>query len=150
MEMENYGTTQTAETAEPVLPDGSPLEVTEVMPGLHEKAEGIKTRPVYRLCWPRPGRRAIGRIRLSGGTCSGNYVKLSPERIALDEEAARRYRDAAATPATEETAVFLRTELGGSRLELVLASRTSEAWSALHHWTDSWRGLGISRVDVVS
>lgn len=133
------------------MPDDALLEVTEVKPGLHEKAEGIHRRPLYRLCWPRPSRPALGPLRrLVGPTCSGMYVKLSPERISLDDEAARRFRDASADPATDETTVFLRTQLGNSRLELILASRHDEEWSALHRWTDSWRGLGISRADLAN
>jgi hypothetical protein len=139
-------------TMEPaVRVTGSPLEVSEVKPGLHEKAEGIENRPVYRLCWPRTSRPSLGPVRLPApATCSGTYVKLSPTRVNLADEAARRYHEAAADPVIEETSVFLRTRLGGSRIDLVLAGRNDGRWSALHRWSDTWRGLGISRLDIVS
>ena len=118
---------------------GDPLQVTEVPPGLHEKAEGIIERHViYRLAWRRPGH----------GRHSGAYVKLSPAQLRLPDEAARILRQAAATPHVGETAVFLSTRLGGSRIELVLAARADDRWSALHRWADTWRSAGLSRLEV--
>ena len=142
---------------EPILtesvlpPDGSPLDVEEIKPGLHERAEGIENRTVYRLCWPRTSRHTLGPLPLPGGAvCSGTYIKLSPERINLSDEAALRYQQASAHASTDETAVFLRTQLGSARLELILASRQRGHWSVIHRWTDTWRGLGISRMDIIS
>jgi hypothetical protein len=138
--------------AENALPfDGIPLEVTEVKPGLHERAEGIENRPVYRLCWPRLPRRTLGPLPLPVGTTRcGAYIKLSPERINLSDEAVLRRRQASAHALTDETAVFLRTRLGNTRLELILANRYHSRWSVIHRWTDTWRGLGISRMDVIN
>jgi hypothetical protein len=115
-----------------------PLRVTEVASGFHERAEGIRHRPVYRLTWSPSGTRRH----------TGKYVRLAPERLRLTGEAARRYQEALASPATQETAVFLSTRLGGARIELVLAARRDGAWSVLYRWADTWRGLGISRPEL--
>jgi hypothetical protein len=68
----------------------------------------------------------------------------------MADEATRRFQAALADPATEETAVFLRTEFGSSRLGLILASRNDGGWTELYRWSDTWRGLGVSRVDVIN
>jgi len=117
---------------------GPPLRVTELSQGLHEQAEGIKDRFVYRLSWRRTGR----------GSHTGTYVKLSPEHVRLTPEASRIYDEARAASQVEETAVFLSTRFGGSRIELVLAAREDVHWSALHEWSDTWRRAGLSRHDI--
>jgi hypothetical protein len=118
---------------------GCPLQVAEVPPGLHEKAEGIIDRhAIYRLSWRQPGH----------GRRSGAYVKLTPAQLRLPDEAARILREASAARHIEETAVFLSTRLGGSRIELILAARGDGHWSALHRWADTWRHAGLSRLEV--
>jgi len=129
---------------------GCPLRVAEVPAGLHEKAEGITRHPIYRISWERP-RRFLGAWRLPGiGRHAGTYVKLDAERLRLPPEAARGFWEAAAAPHIEETAVFLDTRLGGARIELVLAARAHDRWSALHRWTDTWRHTGLSRHEISS
>ena len=83
-------------------------------------------RPVVRRA--RGGRRVRrrGRSRVPGGGCRpGRHPRHLPRgRRRSGEEATRRYQVASADPLVEETGVFLRTQFGSARLELILASRT--------------------------
>jgi hypothetical protein len=126
-----------------------PLHVTEVALNLHERAEGIENRPVFQLDVEQPPRDPGG-SRLPRVKRLGRYLKLAAGRVRLDAEAARRYNEALAAPAADETAVFLRTELGSARVDLILASRRDGRWSALHRWSDTWRRLGVSRLEIIA
>jgi len=127
------------------------LWVDEVKPGLHEAAEGITGRPVYRLSWYKKLGLLSGfrHIPVNGnGKCSGRFLKLSPESITMPEDAAEKYREAARY--TDETAVFMSTRLGDSRVQIVLASRSRDHWRELYRGTATWRELGISRFGISS
>ena len=127
------------------------LWVVEVKPGLHEAAEGITGRPVYRLSWHKKPGLLSGFWPIPGngnGKGSGRFLKLSPESITMPEEAAEKYREAARH--ADETAVFMSTRLGDSRVQIVLASRSRERWLELYRGTATWRELGISRFDISS
>ena len=128
---------------------GRLLEVVEVKPGLHEVAEGITGHPVYRISWDKKPGLLSGLWHMPGnGKGSGRFLKLSPESITMPKEAAGKYRDAARH--ADETAVFMSTRLGDSRVQIVLASRSRERWLELYRGTATWRELGISRFDISS
>ncbi len=126
------------------------LKVSEVRAGLHEIAEGITARPIYRVSWDKPSPCWPGilslRLRHEG---AGKFVRLSPERVTMPPEASQRL-EAARGLGIDEAAVFLDTRLADSHLDLVLAVRRQGQWLELYRWNSSWDGLGISRLDVCS
>jgi hypothetical protein len=129
----------------------SPLEVTEVEPGLHEKAEGIIIRPIYRISWRKQPLRLLGVLslpRTDGG--SGRFIKISPQRINMPPEASRRYGASRSVAEVDESAAFLSTALADSHLHVMLAVRVADRWLELYRWHASWAELGISRLDIRS
>ena len=130
---------------------GDLIRVEEVKRGMHERAEGITNRTIYRIS--RNGhsghtRRLFGLWPADGGSGSGKFVKLSPDEAIMPEEAVRLYREAAANRPPDETAVFLNTRLADFDIEAVMAVRYSERWAELYHWRTSWEDLGISRTEI--
>ncbi len=128
-----------------------PLEVTEVEPGQHEKAEGISARPICVVSWARQAVRLpwLGDIP-DTEKGRGKYVKLSPERINIPPEVAEQYRQVYSVVQVQEGAVFLSTKLADSSLGLILAIRTGGRWLELYRWNASWTGIGLSRLDICS
>ncbi len=127
----------------------TPLEVTEVKPGLHESAEGITTRPIYRISWPKQPARLLGLLSLphtNGG--SGRFIEISPQRINMPSEASRRYNIAHSTAEVDKSAVFLSTVLADSHLDLILVVRVADQWLELYRWHASWIELGLSRLEI--
>jgi hypothetical protein len=123
------------------------LKVLQVRPGLHEAAEDIACRPVYRIALERQPSRvraALSWLFRSTVRC----VKLPPERVVLSPEAASCYATARSMPETQEIAVFLDTELVDHRLRAMLAVHVGDRWYSLHRWSTSWKGLGLSRHDI--
>ncbi len=131
--------------------DVSPLEVTEVKPGMHEGAEGVTARPVYRVSWRRHPLRLLGvfNLPLANGS-SGRFVKIPVQRINMPPEARRRLDAAHRLGGVDESAVFLSTQLADSHLSLILAVRVPDQWLELYRWSSSWAKLGISRLDICS
>ena len=123
------------------------LKVLQVKPGLHESAEDIACRPVYRIALERRPSRV--RAALSWVFRSTvRYVKLPPELVVLSPKAASCYAMARSMPETQEIAVFLDTELADHRLRAMLAVHVGDRWYSLHRWSTSWKGLGLSRHDI--
>ena len=127
------------------------LEVTEVRPGLHENAEGITARPIYRISWHKQPLGLLGLWPLpcpNGG--SGRFVKISPQRINMPPEGSRRYDTVHNATEVDECAVFLSTQLADSHLNLILAVRIQDQWLELYRWSSSWAKLGLSRLEICS
>jgi hypothetical protein len=116
------------------------IDIKEVTPGLHEKAEGIRPRPVYLIT-----RRKSPAGR---GRASGRFVKIPCEDINLPPEGKTLVGRVAAAANIEECAVFLSTRLADAHLGLVLAVRIAGAWFELYRWVASWNKLGLSRLEV--
>lgn len=126
------------------------LEVDEVKPGLHETAEGIKVRPIYRIRWHCLPFYLFGLWPLPGtGKGTGRFIKVAHDRIKMPPEAGRR-KVAADSRETDEIAVFLSTRLADSHLEAILATRIAGLWLELYRWNASWIELGLSRLDICS
>ncbi len=131
--------------------DAQTLEVTEVKPGMHEDAEGITARPIYRISWRRQAQRLLGLLTLPlGNRGSARFVKISPQRINMPPEARRRLEVAQSLGKFDEGAVFLSTQLADSHLHLVLAVRVQDQWLELYRWHSSWARLEITRLDICS
>jgi len=126
-----------------------PLSIIEIKPGLHERAEGITHKPVYRLSWPKKPIRLFGRWRVPGTeTGSGNYIKTPVEKLNILPEANRRYRLIKNTDEVQEITAFIDTQLTGTRINAILAARIAADWFELYRWNSSWRQLGLSGVSV--
>jgi hypothetical protein len=124
------------------------LDIDEISAGLHEKAEAI-IRPVYRISWHRRPVRLFGRWPLPGtDKGSGNFVKVSPDRIKMPPEALRRYELAVNGNQTEEAAAFIDTKFQNSNIGVILAVEKAGHWLELDRWRGSWRELGLSRLDI--
>jgi len=127
-----------------------PLSVTEVQPGLHERAEGITNIPVYRLSWPRKPVQ-LWKWRMPGTEKgSGNYIKKPVEKLNLPPEAGEQYqlRKSDTTTKTLEIAAFLETQLTGTHINVILAARIANEWFELYRWNSSWKQLGCSEARV--
>lgn len=123
------------------------LKVVQVRPGLHEAAEDIACRPIYRVA-PEKRRSRVRAALPWLFRSSMRCVKLPAERTAMPPEAARCCVEVEGIPEREETAVFLDTELMDHHLRAMLAVRIAGRWYSLHRWTASWKGLGLSRRDI--
>jgi len=131
--------------------DAQTLEVTEVTPGMHERAEGITARPIYRISWRRHPLRLLGMFTLPlTNRGSGRFVKIPPQKVNMPPEAQRRYEMAQNFAEIDESAIFLGTQLADSHLNLILAARIRNQWLELYRWNASWAGLGITRLDICS
>jgi len=125
------------------------LEVTEVEPGLHEIAEGITLRPIYRLSWAKEPVRLFGLWSIfPKGRGDGRFIKLAPQGVNLPAEAKRRQELSQGMAAVDEMAVFLSTRLRDSHLEAILAARVKGEWLELYRWNTSWVRLGLSRLAI--
>jgi len=127
----------------------TPLEVTEVKPGLHESAEGITIQPIYCISWPKQPLYLFGLLNIRHiGKRSGKFVKVSAGTVNIPPEANRQYSLAEGIVQPDESAVFLSTRLVDSHLRIILAIRLAEQWLELYRWNDSWTALGLSRLEI--
>jgi hypothetical protein len=137
---------RTATTAE--IPEGRRLEIKEVKAGLHEIAEGILLRPIYRISWPGKPRNPSGWLALSGKKHSEKYVKLPYHQVVAPPRAFSGYCQDGDRQRVEERGAFLSTHLTDTSLNVVFAVRIGRAWMELSQWRTSWSELGLSRLDV--
>ena len=80
----------TATAAE--IPEGRRLEIKEMKAGLHEIAEGILLRPIYRISWSgKPRRNPSGWWALNRKNHSEKYVKLPYHQVAEPPQAFSGY-----------------------------------------------------------
>lgn len=125
------------------------LNVKEVGPGLHEKAEGISRLPIYWLHWEKDPVRLFGRwpIPATGGS-SGKYVRLSPPlvRKMLEVNFTQDFLKFDQVP--PNLAIFLSTNLSNTHIRLVMAAQNGGQWTELCHWETTWTESGISRMDI--
>jgi hypothetical protein len=129
--------------------DVKPLQVAEVEPGLHEKAEGITMRPIYLLSWRKEPTRLFGRWSVPNTErVSEKFIKLPVAQINIPRDTAQRYKTISTIAEVDESAVFLSTRLADSDLSLILAVRIMNQWLKLYQWRTSWTKLGISRPEV--
>jgi hypothetical protein len=128
------------------------LKVDQVKSGLHENSEGIERLPVYRISRYREPVSLFNHWRIpgTGHHRLGRFIKLSFDKINLPDEAKKGYRQASASPHINEAAVFLNTQLGNSRLQIILAGRNNRHWLELYSGTTTWQELGISRLEISS
>ena len=126
-----------------------PLEITEVRPGLHERAEGIERKPVYRISWPKKPLSLLGIWRVPGTKKgSGNYTKRPVQQVNIPPEADKQYRLTKKDDGVQEVAVFLSTRCTETHSNVILAARTGDDWFELYRWRASWRELGSPRASV--
>jgi hypothetical protein len=127
-----------------------PLEIKEVKVGLHETAEGITLRPIYRITWGRKTMARFKWLRLGSKNKSEKFIKLPLYLILEPQEAGFGYTSRIFPPDMEEKAVFLSTRLTDTSLTVISAMRTGEGWFELNRWQTSWSELGLSRTDICS
>lgn len=126
-----------------------PLEIAEVKPGLHERAEGIARKPVYRISWSKKPLSLLGIWRVPGTEKgSGNYTKMSVQQVNIPPEADKQYRLTKKDAEIQEVAAFLSTQCTETHTQVILAARTGDDWFELYRWRASWRELGSSRTAV--
>jgi hypothetical protein len=129
---------------------GLPLEIKEVKPGLHELAEGIRLRPIYRISWSSRPVVLFNRWTLGKEKKSGKFVRLSPDMIIEPPEVEFRYSAEKYKQEIEGKAVFLSTRFTDTSLTAIFAIRTGGSWLELYRWHSSWSELALSRMDVCS
>ena len=126
------------------------IEVAETEAGLHEIAEGITIRPIYKISW---GRKQAGILKwwpFSKKVRTGKFVKSPIHDLVLPQEVGSRYGRGDKRKGINERAVFLSTCLKDSSLTAIFAIHTAESWVMLHHWRTSWTQLGLCRLSVCS
>ena len=125
-----------------------PIEIKEVRAGLHETAECIKLRPIYRISWHKSPIDLFGWRFLGKKIRSGKFVKLPPDSIKIPREVALKCSKGALKQGIEERAVFLNTCLSDASLEAIFAIRIGGSWLDMYHWRGSWSDLSLSRLDI--
>jgi hypothetical protein len=125
------------------------LEVTAVKPRLHEIAEGISIRPIYRLRWAKQPVRLYGLLPIPHTDMGeGRFVKPPLDGIRLPLEANRWFKLSKIIVEIDKMAVFLSTQFRDSHLDVILAARVAGQWLELYRWNPSWTELGLSRLAV--
>ncbi|RLC72118.1 MAG: hypothetical protein DRI26_03675 [Chloroflexi bacterium] len=118
-------------------------------PGLHERAEGIAHKPVYRISWPKKPKSLFGIWRVPGTEKgSGNYTKRLLRQVNIPPEANKQYRLTKKDAGVQEVAVFLSTQCTETHTEAILAARAGDDWFELYRWHVSWREVGSPRAAV--
>ena len=126
-----------------------PLEIAEVKPGLHERAEGIAHKPVYRISWPKKPKSLLGMWGVPGTEKgSGNYTKRPVQQVNIPPEADKQYRLTKKDDGVQEVAVFLSTRCTETHTQAILAARAGDGWFELYRWRASWKELGSPRAAV--
>jgi len=126
-----------------------PLEIAEVKPGLHERAEGIARKPVYRISWSKKPLSLLGIWRVPGtDRGSGTYIKTSVRQVNIPPDANKQYRLTKKDAEIQEVAVFLSTQCTETHTDVILAARIADDWFELYRWHASWRELGPSPATV--
>ena len=68
------------------------IEIARVKPGLHEIAEGIRLRPIYRISWhKKPADLFIGWGLLRKKIWSDKFVKMDIDRLILPPQIDSKY-----------------------------------------------------------
>ena len=124
------------------------IEIKEVRAGLHEMAECIMLRPIYRVSWHRKPLDLFGWRFLGKKIRSGKFVKLPPDSITMPHEVALKYGEGVFKQGIEEIAVFMSTSLTDTSLKAIFAIRAGGSWLDLYHWRSSWSDLSLSRLDI--
>jgi len=127
-----------------------PIDIKEVRAGLHEMAEGIKLRPIYRISWHRKPIDLFGWRIPNKKNMSGKFVKLPPGSITMPRDVALKYSEGAFRHGIEERAIFLSTCLSDASLKAIFAIRAGGSWLDVYHWRGSWLDLAFSRLDICS
>lgn len=126
-----------------------PLYIAMVKPGLHERAQGITHKPIYRISWPKRTIRLFGKWRMPNTKKgSANYIRVSEQRIKLPPDAEKQWRLAKRDTEVQEVAIFIDTHLTDARACLILAAQVSNDWFEFYRGCSSWRKLGLCKAIV--
>ena len=121
-----------------------PLNIIEVKPGLHERAEGITRKPIYHISWPKRTIRLFGRWRIPATKKgSAKYIRIPEHRLRLPPDAEKQWRLAKKDTAVREVAAFLGTHQIDTRVYVILTARIENDWFELYRGSSSWRKLGL-------
>jgi hypothetical protein len=125
------------------------IEIAEVKAGLHEKAEGIISRPIYLISRQKRLAGLPGGPSIAGTDGnSDRFIKIPCDGLYLPPEVKRIAEKVSGIADVAECAVFLSTRLADRHLGLLLAMRVDGTWLEAYRWTASWTELGLSRLDV--